>query len=70
MAGQRHGFDVLGDNPPYPGMWEAALLSVDGSLEAAQLVADGEADVAFNVAGGLHHAAADHASGFCILTTR
>lgn len=63
---ERYNFSRYGDNPPYEGMYEAACLSTGGSLVAAQLVADGEADVAFNVAGGLHHAAAGHASGFCI----
>lgn len=63
---ERYGFDEHGDNPPYAGMWEAALLSTGGSLVAAEMVAKGEVDVAFNVAGGLHHAATDHASGFCI----
>jgi acetoin utilization protein AcuC len=63
---QRYNFDPQGDNPPYEGMWEAGLLATGGTLVAAELVADGKVDVAFNVAGGLHHAAPDHTSGFCI----
>jgi acetoin utilization protein AcuC len=63
---ERYNFSEQGDNPPYPGMYEAACLSTGGSLVAAELVADGKANVAFNVAGGLHHAAAGNASGFCI----
>ena len=63
---ERYNFSQYGDNPPYPGMYEAATLSTGGSLVAAELVAGGEAEVAFNVAGGLHHAAPSHASGFCI----
>lgn len=63
---ERYNFSQHGDNPPYPGMYEAATLSTGASLVAAELVASGQAEVAFNVAGGLHHAAADHASGFCI----
>jgi acetoin utilization protein AcuC len=47
-------------------MYEAALLSTGASLVAAELVASRQVDVAFNIAGGLHHAASDHASGFCI----
>ena len=62
----RFGFSGLGDNPVYPGMYEAAVLSTGGSLLAAEMVASGEADAAFNISGGLHHAAADHASGFCV----
>ena len=59
-------FSEDGDNPTYPGMYEAALLSTGASLVAAELVVAGEVEVAFNVSGGLHHAAPDHASGFCI----
>jgi len=59
-------FSPYGDNPPYPGMYEAALRPVGASLTAARMVADGEVDVAFNASGGLHHAAPNHASGFCI----
>jgi acetoin utilization protein AcuC len=54
-----------GDNPIFPGLWEAAQLAAGGSLLAARLVADGEADRAFHFAGGLHHAMPDRASGFC-----
>ncbi len=63
---ERYNFSQYGDNPPYRGMYEAACLSTGGSLVAARMVADGDADVAFNVAGGLHHAAREQASGFCI----
>src|SRR6059036_4377176 len=54
-----------GDNPIFPGLWEAAQLAAGGSLLAARLVAEGEADRAFHFAGGLHHAFPDRASGFC-----
>ena len=59
-------FGSGGDNPAYPGMYDAACLSTGASLVAARMVADGEADVAFNISGGLHHAAPAHASGFCV----
>ena len=62
----RFNFAAGGDNPTYPGMYEAAALSTGASLVAAHLVAEGQADVAFNISGGLHHAAACHASGFCV----
>ena len=62
----RFGFSGQGDNPAYPGMYEAAALSTGGSLLAAEMVASGEVGAAFNISGGLHHAAADHASGFCV----
>ena len=62
----RFGFSDIGDNPVYPGMFEAASLSTGGSLLAAEMVANGNVAAAFNIAGGLHHAAADRASGFCV----
>jgi acetoin utilization protein AcuC len=54
-----------GDNPVFPGLWEAAQLAAGGSLLAAQLVGAGEVTRAFHFAGGLHHAMPDRASGFC-----
>ena len=54
-----------GDNPVFPGLWDAARLCAAGSLLAADLVADGRADRAFHFAGGLHHAMPSRASGFC-----
>lgn len=61
-----YNFSAYGDNPPYEGMYEAAVLAVGASLVAAELLASGRVRVAFNVAGGLHHAAPHYASGFCI----
>ena len=63
---QRFGFAQGGDNPTYPGMYEAAMLSTGATLDAARMVADGEVQAAFNISGGLHHAAARNASGFCV----
>src|SRR5713226_5192975 len=60
----RYGLGA-GDNPIFPGLWEAAQLTAGGSLLAAQLVLDGEATRAFHFAGGLHHAMPERASGFC-----
>ena len=54
-----------GDNPVFPGLWDAARLTAGGSLLAARLVAAGKVERAFHFAGGLHHAMADRASGFC-----
>ena len=56
---------LSGDNPPFPGMYEASLAYVGGSVRAAQAVCDG-AVTAFNWAGGLHHARRSEASGFCV----
>jgi len=55
-----------GDNPAYPGVYSAALLSTGATLAAAEALIDGRADVAFNISGGLHHAMPDHAYGFCV----
>ena len=62
----RFNFSVQGDNPYYPGMYEAATLSSGATLLAAELVAEGTVSAAFNISGGLHHASAGHASGFCV----
>jgi acetoin utilization protein AcuC len=64
--GAQYGFTAQGDNPVFPGMYEAALLSTGASVQAAEMVADGTVRVAFNPSGGLHHAMAGHASGFCV----
>ncbi len=63
---RRFNFSAQGDNPVYRGMYEAAALSTGATLVAAELVASKQVEVAFNIAGGLHHAAPDHASGFCV----
>lgn len=62
----RYNFSQYGDNPTYPGMYDAATLVVGGSLMAADMILDGEVDAAFNPGGGLHHAAAGFTSGFCV----
>jgi len=54
-----------GDNPVFPGLWDAARLCAGGSLLAADLILDGQADRVFHFAGGLHHAMPARASGFC-----
>jgi len=56
-----------GDNPIWPGVYEASALACGGSILAAELVARGDVERAFAFAGGLHHAMPDRASGFCYL---
>ena len=63
---ERFGFSSMGDNPVYPGMYDAACLSSGATLLAAELVAGGRVDAAFSIAGGLHHAAPGYAAGFCV----
>ena len=59
-------FTAQGDNPIYPGIYDASALSTGASLVAAEMVASHRVDAAFNISGGLHHAAQGHASGFCV----
>ena len=63
---ERFGFSAMGDNPVYPGMYDAAILSSGATMVASELVAEKRVEVAFSISGGLHHAAPTHASGFCI----
>lgn len=65
VPARRYGFSS-GDNPIFEGMFETESLKAGSSLMAAQALMAGECDVAFSFAGGLHHAMADHASGFCV----
>jgi acetoin utilization protein AcuC len=65
-AAHRYGLGP-GDNPIWPGVYEASALACGGSIQAAELVAAGEVERAFAFAGGLHHAMPDRASGFCYL---
>jgi acetoin utilization protein AcuC len=55
-----------GDNPPFADMHEAAAAVAGGSLRAIEAILRGDSEHAFHPGGGLHHAMADHASGFCI----
>jgi acetoin utilization protein AcuC len=63
--GVGHGLGTA-DNPVFENMYEAAALSVGGSVLAARMVHEGTAQHAVNIAGGLHHAMRNAASGFCV----
>jgi acetoin utilization protein AcuC len=54
------------DNPAFAGMHEASARLAGGSLGAAEAILRGDAVRAVNFGGGMHHAARDWASGFCI----
>src|SRR5215210_3141420 len=60
------GFFDRNDTPAWPGVYRRAAMAVGGTLLAAELVASGRARNAFHPAGGLHHAAYEKVSGFCI----
>jgi acetoin utilization protein AcuC len=65
LSYQRYGFGT-GDNPVFPGIYEASALYTGGSLDCASAIVDGVADIAMNIAGGLHHAHYGRAAGFCV----
>ena len=54
------------DDPAFAGMHEASARLAGGSLLAAAAILDGSAVRAVNFGGGMHHAARERASGFCI----
>jgi acetoin utilization protein AcuC len=55
------------DNPIFPGVYDYATTASGGTLQLAQMIADGEIQIGFNPLGGFHHAARDHAEGFCYI---
>ena len=55
-----------GDNPAFPGMYEATLLYVGATADAVSRINSGQNIRAFNNSGGLHHAMPGHAAGFCL----
>ena len=66
VDGRPYNIFPEGDNPPYLGMYKAALLSTGGSLVAGERLINDDLSVVFNPAGGLHHAMPNYASGFCV----
>lgn len=55
-----------GDTPAFRGVYEAAACVVGATLTATQGIMAGEFRRAFVPIAGLHHAARDHAAGFCV----
>ncbi|HUD39805.1 MAG TPA: acetoin utilization protein AcuC [Streptosporangiaceae bacterium] len=54
------------DDPVFPAMHDASALVAGATLAAARAVWSGSAQHGISIGGGLHHAMADHASGFCV----
>ncbi len=55
-----------GDCPIFKGMFDFVLRVAGATFEGTQMLLDDDAvRMVFNPVGGLHHAARDHASGFC-----
>jgi acetoin utilization protein AcuC len=61
-----YGYLDYGDTPAFKGVYEAAAHVVGSGLHATARVMAGEIKRAFIPIAGLHHAARDHASGFCV----
>jgi acetoin utilization protein AcuC len=60
------GFLDEGDTPAFPGVYHTAANVVGATLQAGELLASGEARRVFIPIAGLHHAARDKTSGFCV----
>ena len=60
------GFLDGGDTPAFRGVYEAAAAVVGATLSAMEAIMAGECRRAFVPIAGLHHAARDHAAGFCV----
>ena len=60
------GFLDAGDTPAFRGIYEAATVVVGATLNAADAIMAGRCRRAFIPIAGLHHAARDHAAGFCV----
>jgi acetoin utilization protein AcuC len=66
MSVEGIGFLDEGDTPAFPGVYHTAASVVGATLQAAELLISGEARRAFVPIAGLHHAARDKTSGFCV----
>lgn len=66
MSQEGIGFLDEGDTPAFPGVYHTAASVVGATLQAGELLATGEAKRAFIPIAGLHHAARDKTSGFCV----
>lgn len=60
------GYLDYGDTPAFPGVYEASLYTVGGTLDGLEQILDGKLDHFFNPVGGLHHARRERAGGFCV----
>lgn len=61
-----YGYLDYGDTPAFKGVYEAAACVVGSGLHGIARVMTGEIKRAFVPIAGLHHAARDSASGFCV----
>lgn len=66
LSAEGIGYLDHGDTPAYPGIFDPASDVVGTTLAAVDAVMAGIAKRAFVPIAGLHHAARDSASGFCV----
>jgi acetoin utilization protein AcuC len=66
MSVEGIGFLDGGDTPAFPGIYHSAANVVGATLQAGELLVNGSAQRVFVPIGGLHHAARDTTSGFCV----
>jgi acetoin utilization protein AcuC len=66
MSVEGIGFLDEGDTPAFPGVYHTAANVVGATLRAGELLVAGEARRVFVPIAGLHHAARDKTSGFCV----
>jgi acetoin utilization protein AcuC len=66
MSVEGIGFLDEGDTPAFPGVYHTASNVVGATLQAGELLVSGEARRVFIPIAGLHHAARDKTSGFCV----
>ncbi|MES1190073.1 MAG: acetoin utilization protein AcuC [Steroidobacter sp.] len=68
MEQSRSGCGLLdnGDTPAFRGVFEAASHVVGATLVAVEHIMKGSVRRSFIPIAGLHHAARDHAAGFCV----
>jgi len=60
------GYLDFGDTPALPGIYETSRAVVGATLRAGEMVMAGAARRAFVPIAGLHHAARNRTSGFCV----
>ncbi|MGI9270660.1 MAG: acetoin utilization protein AcuC [Woeseiaceae bacterium] len=65
-SSEGRGYLDEGDTPAMPGIFDAASDVVGTTLAAVDAIMDGGHKRAFVPIAGLHHAAREHAAGFCV----
>ncbi len=66
MSVEGIGFLDEGDTPAFPGVYHTTANVVGATLQAGELLVSGAARRVFIPIAGLHHAARDKTSGFCV----